>query len=226
MTYRNLPAKDQRSRNQVIALAALLQAAWLVDEMARNGKADSAATEVLFGSLFAFDATDTVGIYSSLPALRAGLGVLHDALRGQYNSPHYRNIMRYAMNLIMIEKEFRRQPDMQKIIRNRLSHAAFHRDNFANEITSVSRTLAGIYQDTLSTFKLRIQVTGSYEHLQNTQVAERIRALLLAGMRAAWEWRETGGKRWDFLLGRARLLKSCEQLLAALDSTDSFSLKH
>lgn len=208
---------DVRSRKQAIALAALLQAAWLVDEMAREGKADNAATETLFASLFAFDVNHTESIYGELASLKTGLGVLGDVLRGQHNSPHYRNIMRYSMNLITIEKEFRRQTDMQKIIRSRLSHAAFHRDNFTNEISSVSRTLAGIYQDTLSTFKLRIQVTGNYQHLQSNTVAERIRALLLSGMRAAWEWREQGGRRWDFLLSRARLLKACEQLLHTID---------
>jgi high frequency lysogenization protein len=208
---------SDRSRKQAIALAALLQAAWLADEMAREGKADATATEVLFASIFEFDVAPTSSIYGSPNNLKIGLGILSDALRGQHTQPSYRNIMRYAMNLITIEKEFRRKPDMQKVIRNRLSHAAFHRDNFANELSAVSRTLAGIYQDTLSTFKLRIQVTGNYQHLQNTAVADRIRALLLCGMRAAWEWREQDGRRWDFFLSRQRLLKACQQLLEEMD---------
>lgn len=206
-----------KNHHQIIALAALLQATWLVDEMARNGKADNDATEVLFNSLFSFDAQSTEEIYGSVKSLEQGLRILHDLLIGQHKSPHYRNIMRYAMNLILIEKEFRRQPEMQKLIRQRLTHAAYQRDNFTNELSAVARALAGIYQDTLSTFKLRIQVIGSYEHLQNSHVAERIRALLLAGMRASWEWREVGGRRWDFLIARSRLLKACNEVLERIN---------
>src|SRR5690554_7975531 len=53
--------------------------------------------------------------------------------------------------------------------------------------------LGGAYQDTLSTLRLRIQVHGDMRHLQQPDIANRIRALLLAGIRSASPAVATGG---------------------------------
>ena len=39
-----------------------------------------------------------------------------------------------------------------------------------------------------------------------TRVADRIRALLLAGVRLAWLWQQLGGRRWHLILRRKPLL--------------------
>jgi len=77
---------------------------------------------------------------------------------------------------------------------------------------SVVANLAGLYQETLSTFKFRIQVGGDPRLLQNTENAAKIRALLLAGIRAAMLWRQVGGRRWHLLFFRSRLRPSLKKL--------------
>src|SRR5690606_33083867 len=75
--------------------------------------------------------------------------------------------------------------------------------------------LSRIYQQTISTLGKRIQVTGDPQLLQQEQVADRIRALLLAGVRLAWLWRQLGGRRWHLIVRRRALLVG----LRALDTS-------
>ena len=56
-------------------------------------------------------------------------------------------------------------------------------------------------------------MTGNPTYLQNSHTANKVRALLLAGIRAAILWRQVGGKRWHLLIARNRYQKACQQLL-------------
>ena len=60
-------------------------------------------------------------------------------------------------------------------------------------------------------------VNGDPVHLNNSENANRIRALLLAGIRAATLWRQSGGGRLTLLLRRNPLLLETRMLLARLD---------
>jgi high frequency lysogenization protein len=69
-----------------------------------------------------------------------------------------------------------------------------------------------LYQDTLSTLSFRVQVTGNVQHLKTPANADKIRALLLAGVRSAMLWKQLGGKRWQLILQRRQIVNSCRQL--------------
>ena len=53
---------------------------------------------------------------------------------------------------------------------------------------------------------------GSAQHLQNNTNAEIIRALLLAGVRSAFLWRQLGGRRWKLAFTRAEIRSTAIQL--------------
>ena len=72
---------------------------------------------------------------------------------------------------------------------------------------------ASLYQDTISTFRQRIQVQGDMRHLQQPNNAAKIRALLLTGIRSARLWRQLGGHRWQMVFSRSKLLKELYPLL-------------
>jgi len=78
---------------------------------------------------------------------------------------------------------------------------------------NVVANLASLYQDTISSFSFRIQVTGDPRHLQNSENAAKIRALLLAGIRSAMLWRQKGGKRWHLLFFKSRLRPSLKKIM-------------
>ena len=73
--------------------------------------------------------------------------------------------------------------------------------------------LADIYSTTISTLSPRIMVRGEPLHLQNPENINRIRALLLAGIRSAMLWRQCGGRRLQILLGRKRLWRISDDLM-------------
>lgn len=79
--------------------------------------------------------------------------------------------------------------------------------------TTVIAALADLYQETVSTFSFRIQVSGEPRYLQNQDNANKIRSLLLAGLRSAILWEQVGGKRWHLLIFRKQICKAAKNLL-------------
>ena len=82
----------------------------------------------------------------------------------------------------------------------------------AERRTIDEEALADIYQATISTLGRRIQVVGDPASLQNTANANRIRSLLLAGVRSAWLWSQLGGGRWQLVFLRSRLINHLTRL--------------
>ncbi|MFO7551744.1 MAG: high frequency lysogenization protein HflD [Haliea sp.] len=217
----NAPAEADRPRRsaleeQTIALAGVAQAARLVDQVSRTGSCPPEFLQASLNSLFAFD-TDTVeAIYGGLPGIRLGLDTLAMVLHNQH-SPEQRDMVRYLFNLLYLERKFAADPAMMAVVRSRLEHASFRAEHFTAHANDICHSVSGIYQDTLSTLKFRIKVSGSSQHLQNRQSADTIRALLLAGIRATFLWRQLGGRRWKLVLQRRAIGHCAQQLARELD---------
>ena len=108
--------------------------------------------------------------------------------------------------MLHLERKLTAHPQMLGIVADRLdaiSHPALDDPDLASP--ALVRALAEIYQDTLSTLPFRIQVTGEVQILKNEDTADRIRAVLLAGIRSAVLWQQSQGRRWHLLLGRKKL---------------------
>ena len=87
------------------------------------------------------------------------------------------------------------------------------------DISDLSANISAIYQDTLSTLPYRIKVTGSAQHLNNPQVADLVRALLMCGVRAAFLWRQLGGTRFKLRLSRGRVRDTAARMARELGVT-------
>jgi high frequency lysogenization protein len=201
-----------RTQQQVLALAGIVQSAYLVDRIARTGQVDAAVFNATLHSLFRFDAESTEAVYGGRHNVQLGLRVLRDLLSGQRRD-EYRACVRYALGALHLQRRLSGRAEMQQAIRNRLQHTEKKLEHFTQDINEISSSIAAIYQDTISHFKYRIQVTGSHQQLQSPVNADRIRALLLAAIRSAVLWRQLGGTRWQLLLGRARLLRAMRSLM-------------
>lgn len=197
---------------QTLALAGILQATYLVDQIARTGQADSAAMNSILHSLFIFDSDDPAVVYAGTHNLDLGLRALRDVLSG-FNRENYQGCVRYALGVLILQKLLAKAPGAQTTIRNRLQHTEKKLEFFTQDINEITSSLASIYQDTISRFKYRVQVTGSLQQLQNSANADRIRALLLAAVRSAWLWRRVGGRRWHLILNRNALKRCADTLI-------------
>ncbi len=190
--------------DQVSALAGLFQAANLVELLAKSGSVPEAPFGTSINSLFVTSPKNVEEVYGDRFGLSHGLEALYNSLaKGSRQVPA--DTLRYAMTLLFLERKLAKKPDMLALIGRRLEQAEGQREHFGALHENVIASLAGIYQDSLSTFRQRIQVTGDAQVLQNPANADKIRALLLAGIRSAMLWHQTGGRRWQLLLQRQKI---------------------
>lgn len=193
-------------QEQLIALGAVFEAAALVDRIARTGQAPTAQLGCMLGSLLVRNPDTTQQIYGGDDLnLREGYRVLVGALERDSSSLQ-REPLRYALAMIGLERQLAKRDDMMQIIGSRLDQIQQQVEHFGITHENVVASFGGLYQDTLSTFRQRIQVQGDMRHLQQPDNAAKIRALLLSGIRSARLWRQLGGHRWQMVISRRKLL--------------------
>jgi high frequency lysogenization protein len=208
---------EQTDQNRALALAALLQCGNLVKDLAWRGHCDEHELGIVASSLFAFDSGSISEIYQGEANLRTGLQKIEVQLRSGGTPPDM-ELTRYAIGLIFLERKLQRQPAKADALADGLRGASRQVDYFHILHESVLGRLAEVYQETISTLGPRIMVQGEQAHLSNTANAARIRAVLLAGIRAAVLWRQAGGSRWKLLFGRRRLVDQAQYILQRLNS--------
>ena len=86
--------------------------------------------------------------------------------------------------------------------------------HFTVDDEAVIANFASIYSDIISPLGTKINITGTPSHLQQKAVQQKIRALLLAGVRAAILWRQVGGKRRHLVFRRKELIQIAKQQLS------------
>ncbi|WP_447591381.1 high frequency lysogenization protein HflD [Aquipseudomonas campi] len=200
-------------QEQLTALAAVFQAATLVDKIARTGQASDADIGCLLGSLLVRDPKSTLDVYGGDDInLREGYRALVNALERNPASLQ-REPLRYALSLLGLERQLSKREDMLQIIGTRLDQVQQQVGHFGLTHENVIASCGALYQDTISTFRQRIQVHGDMRFLQQPNNAAKIRALLLTGIRSALLWRQLGGHRWQLVFSRSKLLKELYPLL-------------
>jgi len=205
---------------QLIALGAVFEAATLVDRIARTGQVPNAALGCMLGSLLARNPQTTLEIYGGDDLnLRDGYRALVGALERDSSSLQ-REPLRYALAMIGLERQLDKRGDMLQVIGSRLDQIQQQVEHFGLTHENVVASFGGLYQDTLSTFRQRIQVQGDMRHLQQSDNAAKIRALLLSGIRSARLWRQLGGHRWQLIFSRRKLLDALYPRLRSTQSED------
>lgn len=200
--------------NQTIALAGIAQACSLVRQLATTGTADSAAMEASIASLLKIDADSVQDIYGGLIGVRHGLEQLDKQLGGKIlSSPEQ---ARYAAQLVYLQKQLAKRSEMLGNIRTGITRAQAQADHFGIMHENVLANLADLYHGTISTLQPRIMVVGDQQYLGTQNTVNKIRALLLAGIRAALLWRQCGGSRWKLLLFRNKLQDEARFLLTQI----------
>jgi high frequency lysogenization protein len=205
------------TRDRALALAGVCQAVYLVQQVARLGRAEPSAVEASIGSVFKIDADDVEDVYGSLQGVVRGMSVLRTQLAasaGSWDS----DLIKYTIGVLQLERKLMGQPRMLERLRAGIEAAAAQAEALSDMHPEVIARLGELYQETISTLKPRIIVSGEPAHLTDASNASLIRALLLAGIRSAVLWRQKGGRRLQILFGRTALLRELEQLRAQIIS--------
>ena len=202
--------------DRTLALAALFQAAQLVQQVARRGQAADPDIRTCIDSLFRIDAPSTAAIFATPDGgigLGPGLKTLLARLGGGGTAEEL-EVTRYVIALLHLERKLARDSALLNALRTGIGRVAGQAEYFAASThATVIAALGELYQQSISTLQPRIMVQGEPAYLTDTARANLIRALLLAGIRAAVLWRQLGGNRWQLLLGRRRILDTARQLL-------------
>ncbi len=201
---------SRTEHDRAIALAGLFLAASLVRDVARHGRCDPEDMATSLESLFQIDASNTEAVYGSIRRLGGALGLLADELA----RPRDAELTRYCVGLLVLERKLARRPDLLERISAGIETTAAKRRHFDLCHPNIVASLAAVYAETVSTLQPRIMVHGEADHLGRPDNADRVRALLLAGIRAAVLWRQSGGGRLSLLLRRRALLDATRELLA------------
>lgn len=203
-------------RNRTLALAGVFQAARLVQQLAHQGRSDTAALAASINSVLELDAVTTEAVYGGAGGVVLGLELLRDKLRG-HTEPSDLELARYVVNVLQLERKLARDRVMLMTIRRGLeSVRAFATDSDSEVSADVAARLAELYRTTLSTVEPRIMVSGAQGHLANPATTDKVRAVLLAAIRSAFLWRQLGGKRWHLVLAKNSIVRDAMQLLEQL----------
>ncbi len=203
---------------RAIALAALTQAVYLVDSIAHKGVADAEDSRALIESIFFNQAEDIppqvspIAMYGGLQKLHTGIRISHDILAGK-DIPQSKVLMGYIAGLLTIEKRLSKDRDMCRKLADGIARIDKQQTYFGSTThPNIIAATADLYGETISTIKPRIIVRGKSEYLGQSSHTQRVRTLLMAGLRAAHLWHDNGGGHLTLLFRRKALLQKLSQL--------------
>ncbi|MGY5449638.1 high frequency lysogenization protein HflD [Agarivorans sp. MS3-6] len=202
--------------NRVIAFAGICQAAKLVQDVARTSTCEEAGLSTCLNSILVTEPKETVDVFGSLAELKLGLGVMSAQLNSQQEKRNA-EITRYLVSLLALERRLNKRPDLMGMMGERITQLDRQLQHFELLDQQVLGGIADIYSDIISPLGPRIQVAGNVSHLQQPVVQHKVRALLLAGIRACVLWRQLGGQRRQLLFSRKNYLQQTTQLLNTID---------
>ncbi|RKZ66354.1 MAG: lysogenization regulator HflD [Gammaproteobacteria bacterium] len=199
---------------QTLALSGVYQAAALVKQIATKGNVNSAQVESSLETLFRFDANNVEEVYGSASSI--GLGI--KTLCGHLNDKSSRDIdiTKYVISLIMLERKLSNNKAMLEELSKRLNKIESQFNFFTLDHENTIAKIGHLYKDTISTLGPKIIVSGEQPYLSNEINANKIRALLLAGIRSTVLWSQCGGSRWQILFGRKSYTNECKKILTQL----------
>jgi high frequency lysogenization protein len=200
--------------DRAIALAGLFQACHLVQQVAHRGLADADALNANINSLFRIDSETVTEVFGGFPQLAPGLRLAYKQLSGA--EPRDNELTRYLLSLIHLERKLSRHQEHLRRISQGIEANAKRLADFPLTHSNILGALADIYAENLSTLQPRIMVSGEPVYLQNPDNANRVRALLLSGIRAAMLWRQVGGRRRQLLFSRNLVTAALKRLLDTL----------
>lgn len=200
--------------NQVIALAGACQAAVLVQSIARTGEFDKVASEASISSILVVNADSVEHVFGGVHNLALGLNTLKTQL-SDASGHRSAELTRYLISIMAIERKISAKSALTNTLGERIEHVQRQVDYFDYDHTQITEALASIYSDVVSPNAPKMKIIGSQEYLTSPLNQFRVRAHLLAGIRATVLWRQVGGSRWKLLFNRNQIITTARRLVSS-----------
>ncbi|MGD2119244.1 MAG: high frequency lysogenization protein HflD [Chromatiales bacterium] len=202
--------------DRLLALAGIFQAATLTHQIATNGMADATDVETCIYSIFQIDAQDTESVFHDRAHLKIGLQSLVRQLTE--NDSSRIQVTRYVMQLMVLASKLQKSPDKLEALAKGIESARSRSEHFAITHVNILSQLADLYVKNISPLSAKIMVKGEPLHLNNSDNVSKIRALLLAGVRAAILWLQCGGKRRQMVFSRRKIHTQATEMLQGISA--------
>ena len=199
-------------QDQALAFAAICQSAQLVQQVARTGSIDETAYITCLKSLVITDPEHIEEIFGEAANLRQGFTSMVAQLSDQGDSRDV-EVTKYVISMLALERKLSKRGEALGMMSERLNQIKRQLHHFEITDDPLVANLASIYTDIISPLGARIQIAGTPALLKQTPVQHKIRALLLAGIRACVLWRQVGGKRRHLLLSRKQMIHGAQAYL-------------
>jgi len=199
------------NRENILPLAGMFQAGYLIHEIAHKGNCDSAAFDALIKSILITDAQSTEEVYGGRENLSLGIGLLATMFNKE-NKARDMEIARYVLGIVHLEKKLRKNKALDEKLSAGVERAQNQAEVFEPTHENVIANLADVYAETISTIQPKIMVSGEPNLLTDTAIANKIRALLLALMRSTILWLQKGGSRWHLIFQRNKIIDTAKLL--------------
>ncbi|RWT71434.1 high frequency lysogenization protein HflD [Aeromonas caviae] len=197
---------SDKFQDRTMAFAGICQAAYLVQKVARDGSCDEAFLRESLQSILVTNPTQPLEVFGSHLAIRDGYRALVEQL-GADGSQKNAELTRYVVSLIALERKLAKRKDILNMLGERISQIGRQQQHFDLLDEQILANMASIYSDLISPIGPRIQVAGTPLFLQQPLVQHKVRALLLAGIRAVVLWRQLGGSRTQIIFARKKMVE-------------------
>lgn len=193
-------------RNQTIALAAVCQAALLVSDASKGKPINKEVATQLFQGVMVTSPDSIFDVYQNIQDLRGGCESMLKQMSGRTDRRDM-ELTRYVAGMMALSKKLMNSAKAQQHLTDTIEQISRRLDHFDISSDSVMCNFADGYSKAISPLGQKIQVMGDPNVLTQDVVQNRIRAILLAGVRAAVLWRQMGGKRRQFIFNRKQILQ-------------------
>ena len=135
-------------------------------------------------------------MFRGIQGVRRGLRVLIEQVEGDDRDLP---LFHMLVNLMKLERSLARRPEINQRLGEELTAMQRQLRHFPTTHPTILARLADLYSANLSDLRPRITVVGNPLYLRQPVHAQKVRALLLAGLRAIVMWRQLGGRRRHLL---------------------------
>nr|WP_024967779.1 high frequency lysogenization protein HflD [Pantoea sp. IMH] len=203
-----------------LALAGICQSAHLVQQLAHQGHCPADALKTSLQSVVDLSPSSTLAVFGNDETnLRFGLETLLAVLNSSSRHGAGAELTRYTLSLMVLERKLSANKNAMNELAERIAQLDRQLAHYDLDSDTLLSAMAAIYVDVISPLGPRIQVTGSPAVLQNAQIQSKVRAALLAGIRAAVLWHQVGGGRLQLMFSRNRLAGEAKKMLSRMTDT-------
>ncbi|MGV6853251.1 MAG: lysogenization protein HflD [bacterium] len=192
--------------NRAIALAGIFQAIQLVDQIAFGKQANLDDLRTSLDSIFIFNPEQAIDIYGSVHNVSPGIRAAIAHLEGDNEAYQFR----YALNLIYLQSKLGKDSNKLDMIGHKIKW--LDQQGYDHDSMDCIEGLAEIYSQFISKIKPAIMVRGNPGTLQQPMMVARVRALLLAGIRASSLWNSANTGKFTLLFSRKKLIQELKNL--------------